>query len=140
MIAKYLWETGSVIIATMGLLHLRATFFSHKLFPRNEKLIEEMKTSSLVLTKRSTMWKAWIGFNATHSSGAIFIGVVNFYMAAAYFDILQADYFLSSFTVFTIGFYSWVARKYWFKPVLAGIVIAWVSFFVSYVSMILNQN
>jgi hypothetical protein len=44
-------------------------------------MVEEMKTSFPILTKKTTMWKAWTGFNASHSSGAMFIGIINFYLA-----------------------------------------------------------
>ena len=124
----------------MGLLHLRGTFFGNKLFPKNEKLIEEMKISPLILTKKLTLWKSWIGFNGTHSSGAIFIGVVNLYLAINYFDVLQSDHFFSLFTILTIGFYVWVAKKYWFKAVLTGILTAWICFFVSCVLMMINSQ
>lgn len=140
MIVKYLWETGSVIIATMGLLHLRATFFGNRLYPRNKKLVDEMNESPLILTNKSTMWKAWVGFNASHSSGAIFIGIMNYYLAFRHADLLQSDYFFALFTVSTIGFYVWVAKKYWFDIVLAGISIAWICFMVAFVLMVVNPR
>ena len=136
MIAKYLWETGSLLIAAMGLLHLRITLAGKKMHPRNEKLIDEMNISPLILSSKLTMWKSWIGFNATHSSGTIFIGVVNYYIALSYFDILQTDYFLSLFTILTLGFYVWVARKYWFNVVLIGVSIAWLCFFVAFILIV----
>ena len=129
-----------MIIAIMGLLHLRATFFSHKLFPRNENLVDEMSRSSLVLTNKSTMWKAWIGFNASHSSGIIFIGVVNYYLALRHFDLLQTDYFFAMFIILTIGFYMWVAKKYWFNVVLTGISIACACFVIAFLLIVINQH
>ena len=139
MVEKYLWEIGSVVIALMGSLHLRITFFSDKLFPRNKKLVDEMNVSPLILTTKSTMWKSWIGFNATHSSGVLFIGLINFYSAVNYFEMLRSDKFIAAFTILTIGFYAWVAKKYWFKTVLAGILIAWICFISSYVLMLIKH-
>ena len=123
----------------MGSLHLRITFFSDKLFPRNKKLVNEMNGSPLILTKELTMWKSWIGFNATHSSGAIFIGVTNFYLAVNYFDLLRSDKFIAVFTILTIGFYAWVAKTYWFKIVLAGVLTAWVCFISSYILVLIKH-
>ena len=54
-------------------------FFYNKFDSRNEDLNASMNEHSLVLTKETTMWKAWIGFNASHSSGAIFIGIMNIF-------------------------------------------------------------
>ena len=77
MITKYLWELGSLIILLLGSIHLFYTFFSNKFSSKNEGLIAEMKISYPILTKETTMWRGWIGFNASHSSGAIFIGIIN---------------------------------------------------------------
>jgi len=139
MIAKYLWGLGSIIIAVFGSIHLYYTFFTNKFSSRNEKVIEEMKTSFLILTKETTFWKAWIGFNASHSSGVIFIGIINFYLAAQYFTVLQSAHFFFIFNILTMGFYAWLARKYWFKIPLAGILIALVCFIVSYILTMLNR-
>lgn len=139
MTEKYLWEIGSVIIAVLGSLHLRATFFSDKLFPRNKKLVDEMNVSPLILTQKLTVWKSWIGFNATHSSGAIFIGITNLYLAVNYFEMLRSDRFIALFTILTIGFYAWIARRYWFNIVLTGILTAWLCLAVSYI-LILIKN
>ncbi len=132
MTARYLWEAGSAIIAIMGVLHLRGTFFRNALHPRSEKLEAEMKTAPLVLTDKLMMWKSWIGFNATHSSGAIFTGVLNFYLAYRYFHVLQADIFFPLLTILMTGFYVWVAGKYWFKTVLLLLSVALLLFMVSF--------
>lgn len=133
MIAKYLWETGSIIIAMLGGLHLYYTFFTNKFSSRNEKVVEEMRTSFPNLTKKTTMWKSWIGFNGSHSSGAIFIGIINFYLASQYFTVLQSDHFFFLFNILTIAFYVFLAKKYWFNIPLTGIVMVLVCFTISYI-------
>lgn len=139
MIAKYLWETGSIIIAIFGSIHLYYTFFTNKFSSTNEKVVEEMKTSFPILTKETTMWKAWIGFNASHSSGIIFIGIFNFYIAVQYFTVLQSDHFFFLFNILTISFYIWLAKKYWFKRPLIGVLITLICYIVSYVSTMINR-
>ncbi|MBO9728110.1 MAG: hypothetical protein J7623_05675 [Chitinophaga sp.] len=133
MMAQYLWTTGSGIIALMGLLHLRITLGTNKLFPRNEKLITDMESTSLQMTPRLTMWKSWIGFNATHGSGAAFIGITNFYLALNHFAFLKSSQFLLLLTLLAVGFYAWVAWKYWFKVVTILLLIAWACFIGAYV-------
>ncbi|NLR82781.1 LIC_13387 family protein [Chitinophaga eiseniae] len=137
MIAQYLWETGSAIIGLMGLSHLRATLWTNKLFPRNEKLIEEMRDSSLLISEKLMMWKSWIGFNATHSSGTAFIGIGNFYLALNCFVFLRSSQFLLLLTILTVGFYVWVAWKYWLSVVLIMLSVAWVCFIVAYILMLI---
>ncbi|HVI45839.1 MAG TPA: hypothetical protein VM802_13275 [Chitinophaga sp.] len=138
MPAKYLWETGAVIISLMGLLHLRATLFTNKLYPRKEQLIKDMEETPLVMTEQLTMWKSWIGFNATHSSGALFIGIVNYYLALKHFDFLNNSHFLLLFTIATVTFYVWVAARFWFKVVLGLLTIACLCFITSYILLQIN--
>ncbi len=132
MLAKYLWETGSVIITVMGSLHMYYTFFTDKFSSKNPKVVEEMKASFPILTKEMTIWKAWISFNATHSSGAMFIGIINFYLALNHFEVLRSDHFFFLFGIITLGFYVWLAKKYWFRTVFMGAVTAFACFVVSY--------
>jgi len=139
MIAKYLWELGSLIMLVLGSIHLYYTFFTNKFSSRSENAISEMKTSHPILTRETTMWKCWIGFNASHSSGAIFIGIINFYLAIQYFTVLQSDNFFFLFNILTIGFYAWLAKKYWFKIPFAGLLMTLICFFVSYILTMINK-
>ena len=40
-----------------------------------------MQEMSLVITRETTMWKAWVGFNAGDSYGAILFGAVYGYLS-----------------------------------------------------------
>ena len=132
MAAKYIWELGSLILIVLGSIHLFYTFFSNKFSSKNETVVSEMQNSNPILTKQTTMWKAWIGFNASHSSGAMFIGILNFYLAFEYFTIFHSDHFFFVFNILTIGFYLWLARKYWFKIPFVGILITLICYLSSY--------
>lgn len=138
IIAKYLWVTGSITITVFAGLHLYLTFFTNKFSSKNEKLMEEMKSSSPVLTNELNMWKSWIGFNASHSSGGIFIGIINFYLAISYFPLMQSDHFFFIFNILTIGFYVWVAKTYWFKTPLMGLLVTLACFLISYILILIN--
>jgi hypothetical protein len=133
MTAKYIWESGSIILVILGSIHLYYTFFTNKFSSKNLKLVEEMKSSFPILTNKTTMWKAWIGFNASHSSGAIFIGLINFYLAAKYFPVFHLDHVFFLFNILTIGFYLGVAKKYWFGIPFIGILIVLTCFILSYI-------
>ncbi len=126
-------------MAFLGAIHLFYTFFSNKFSPRNEKLENEMKETSPVLTKHTSMWDAWIGFNGSHSSGAIFIGLTNMYLAVKYFSLLQTDDAFFVFNILTITFYVWLAKKYWFKIPLTGITLALICLILSYALIIMNR-
>jgi len=127
MIEKYLWIAGSLPFIILGTMHLLYTFFTNKFSSRNKTLEEEMKTNFPVLTKKTTMWKAWIGFNASHSSGVIYIGVINFILAVQYFSIVQTPVFLL-LNLITVLFYLWLGKKYWFNVPFTGVLISSICF------------
>lgn len=136
--AKYLWYVGSSIFATLGIIHLYYTFFSNKFSSRNEKALEEMKTSHPLISKETTLWKAWIGFNASHSSGAIFIGVMNIYVVSNFYATVENHMFFFLFNIATAGFYLWLARKYWFKVPFFGILLTLICFLTSFALALFN--
>jgi len=67
---------SAAILMFLGLAHLLFTFYGPKLQPRDRDLIARMQETNLVLTSEASMWKAWIGFNASHSLGVILFGAV----------------------------------------------------------------
>lgn len=137
MTAIYLWEFGSLILVILGTLHLLYTFFSNKFSSKNENLISEMKNSHIILTKKVTMWRGWIGFNASHSSGIMFIGIINFYVALEYFTVFESDHLYFIFNILTIGFYVWLAKKYWFKIPFTGILTTLICYTLSYIIILI---
>ena len=76
-----LLTSGSLTIGVLGLVHLMYTFRTNKFEPRDEKLGLDLREVSPVLTSETTMWKAWIGFNASHSLGAMLFAAVFGYLA-----------------------------------------------------------
>jgi len=124
MVAKILWLSGSVIFLVLGTAHLYYTFFTTKFNARNKMVINEMKNTSPVLTGETTMWNAWIGFNASHSAGAIFFGLINILLAAQYFPVMQNSVLVILLNITTVLFYCWLAKKYWFHVPFTGILLA----------------
>ena len=102
--------------------------------------MDEMESSHLILTKETTIWKAWIGYNASHSIGVIFIGVINFYLAYHFFSILQNGLFFFVLNIITVAIYLWLAKKYWFKIPFIGILITLSSYITSFIIVLINQN
>lgn len=77
-----------------GTLHLHATFFSPDFKPQDPELEARMKEVSPNFTSQTTMWKAWIGFNAILSLGLMLFGLLYGYLAIFQFDLLQQSLFL----------------------------------------------
>jgi hypothetical protein len=124
MLVKLLWMAGAAIFLILGTIHLLYTFFTGKFDARNKEVMTGMKNSSPVLTKETTMWKAWVGFNASHSAGAIFFGLINILLAFQYFPLIHDSVSLHLLNIITSVFYLWLGKKYWFKIPFTGILIS----------------
>ena len=59
---------------------------------------------SPVITRETTMWKAWVGFNASHSFGAILFGTAYGYLSIAHEGFLfESQFLLSLGLLFLLG-------------------------------------
>ena len=66
MAARILMVLSASIVFTLGVVHLVYTFWGPKLLPRDPALQISMSQISPVITKETTMWRCWVGFNASH--------------------------------------------------------------------------
>jgi hypothetical protein len=124
MAAQILWITASSVYIILATLHLLYTFFTDKFLAKDRNTVEMMKQTHPLLTNKTTMWKAWMGFNGSHSAGGIFLGCINILLAGMYYPFLSNAWPLIVLTVITSLFYLFLAIKYWFKIPLTGIAIA----------------
>jgi hypothetical protein len=123
-IASSLIVASAAVMLLLGLIHILYTFRGRKLHPRDSDLYTRMNEVSLVLTRKTTMWKAWIGFNASHSYGAIFFGLVYGYLALAHSEFLfQSTYLLLLGLLLLVG-YAVLGKLYWFSAPLLGILLS----------------
>src|SRR5437868_1564403 len=75
MIARILMTASAGVILALGMIHLVYTFHGPKLAPRDPSVQEKMQQGSLVLSGEINVWKAWVGFNASHSFGLVLFGL-----------------------------------------------------------------
>ena len=114
-IAPWLVTASAAIILMLGLIHLLYTFRGSKLQPRDSALQARMQEVSPVLTRETTMWNAWIGFNASHSYGAILFGLVYGYLALAHGALLFQSPFLLLTGLGLLTGYVFLGKRYWFS-------------------------
>lgn len=131
MTAKILWITGSAIYIILAGLHLLYTFFTNKFLAKDRNTVESMKNTHPLLTNKTSMWNAWVGFNGSHSAGGVFLGLINLLLAGLYFPFLVAAMPLIILTTVTSLFYLFLAIKYWFKIPLIGIAVATVCYIIA---------
>jgi len=125
-LASSLVAASAAIILLLGLVHLLYTFHGTKLHPRDPQLMAELKKVSPVITRQTTMWKAWVGFNASHSFGAVLFGAVYGYLALAHGTLLFRSTFLLGRGPLLLVGYVFLGKLYWFSVPFRGIVLATV--------------
>lgn len=133
MMVKTLLTLGSAIIGLLGTVHLFYTLQTNKFEPRDDALGARLREVSPVLTAETTMWKAWVGFNASHSLGAILFAAVFGYLAWFELWFLLSSPFLMAVSVLTLAAYLLMARLYWFSAPFRGIALALILFLAGYV-------
>src|SRR5215467_12919287 len=85
---------SATVILLLGLVHLLYTFRGTKLQPRDPDLTAKMKAISPVISTETTMWRAWVGFNASHSFCLLLFGGVYGYLAVRHSAFLFHSWFL----------------------------------------------
>ncbi len=124
---------SATIIALLGTAHLVFTFRGPNLFPRDRDLRSAMEKVHPVISTQTTMWRTWIGFNASHSMGAIMFGYFYGYLALAHPGVLFNSMPLLVFGLVTLLAYLVLAKVYWFISPLLGISISLVCYVLSMV-------
>ena len=130
-LAPSLIAGSAAIIMLLGLIHLLYTFHGPKLLPRDRDLQTRMQDVSPVITRETTMWKAWVGFNASHSGGAILFGAVYGYLALAHGAFLFQSTFLLSLGLLMLCGYAFLGKRYWFSVPFRGILLAAVFYVIA---------
>lgn len=131
--ARALMILSAGILFSLGALHLVYTFWGPKLTPRDPALRISMSQSSPVISRQMTMWQAWVGFNVSHSMGAMLFGLVFGFLAAQHGDLLFHSPFLLSVGLATLVGLVVVCKVYWFDAPLIGASIALVCYLASIV-------
>ena len=122
---------GAGIFGALGTLHLLYTFFTPKFDPRDAAVAEAMKGTSPRITRATTMWKCWIGFNASHSLGAMAFAAVYLILAVRHPQLLSDSPAFLVLALVNALAYLVLACKYWFRIPLTGIAIATACFAIA---------
>ncbi len=122
---------GASIFGILGVAHLIYTFFTNKFDAFDPSVTDAMKGTTPVLTKETTIWKAWIGFNASHSLGAMLVAAFYIPLAIWHFNVIQEAVWFSLLPVMIGISYLFLAKKYWFKIPFIGVSISTVCFIVA---------
>jgi hypothetical protein len=129
--AKILMVLSASILLTLGVVHLVYTFWGPKLTPRDPALQIRVSQIAPVITNETTMWRCWVGFNASHSMGLILFGLIFGFLALAHDQLLFRSPFLLVVGMAMLGGFVVLSKFYFFSAPLASISISLVCYIAS---------
>jgi hypothetical protein len=121
---SWLVAASAATLLALGLMHLVFTFHGRRFHPRDAAVQTAMQQTTPLITRDTTMWKAWIGFNASHSYGAMLFGLVWGYLALWQPGVLAQSLFLQLLGLALLAAYVHLGWRYWFNIPFRGIVLA----------------
>lgn len=119
------------ILLMLGVFHFVYTFWGANLTPRDPALEISMSQVSPVITNQTTMWRCWVGFNASHSMGLILFGLLFGFLAAAHSELLFHSPFLLVVGLVMLGGLVVLSKVYFFSAPFAGMSVSLACFVAS---------
>lgn len=126
--AQLLIVASAAIIFVLGSAHLVYTYVGGKLRPRSPQLLETMRAEHPGISRQTTMWRAWVGFNASHSLGALLFGAIYGYLAVAQPNLLFGSLTLAGIGLVMLSALLALAIAYWFHIPRNGIALALICY------------
>src|ERR1017187_6235303 len=90
-----------------------------------------MSQSSPMVTNETTMWRCWVGFNASHSMGLMLFGLVFGFLALAHDQLLFQSPFLLVVGLAMLGGFVVLCKVYFFSAPLTGVCISLACYIAS---------
>jgi hypothetical protein len=127
---------GAVPFLLLGALHAwhtpNRTTERKGLSPRDQGVAEAMSRTTPRLTDRTDLWRAWVGFNYSHSLGAVLFGlfvVLTGRSAESY--ALNGSIALPLAVVVSLCYLA-IGLKYWFRTPNIGIAVSTGAFIIAW--------
>ena len=135
-LSRYLFLAGAVPFLVVGAAHAAATPLvvtdRKGLSPTDAGLADAMARSRVRLTKRTNMWLAWVGFNLSHSLGAVAFGAFVLVIGMNRVSFAQQATVAVPLSLLVSAAYLCLAVKYWFRIPIVGCVLSVGCFLTSW--------
>ena len=128
MMIGALLSIGGAIYGLLGALHAVYTLLDirdpRRIVPDDPLVITAMQTSKIRLTRgESTVWQGWVGFNLSHSLGALMLSAACFIVAASLRRFAFSPWVLLALAAVS-AVYLLLAKQYWFRIPVLGTAVA----------------
>jgi hypothetical protein len=127
--AQFLEIMGATIFLILGVFHgvmtLQDLINPRTFTPPDQSLRQAMQESSIAIDPQTNLWKAWLGFNLSHSLGLVVFGGALVVIGVFYFSIFSDSYWIQSCALCIAMAYLVLSLKFWFsKPaIVSGVAL-----------------
>ena len=119
---------GSSVYVALGLGHVVLTLLdlrSPRYFtPTDDEIRQSMQGVSIRLNRHVDLWKAWLGFNLSHSLGLVLFGAVVLTFAVKAQDAYFSSIAMQATTLVISLIYVMLSFKFWFWAPAIGCITA----------------
>ncbi len=133
--AQVLLFTGALVFFALGVAHgaltLRDVSSPRALTPTDNNVRLAMQGSQLVFDRRLNLWRAWLGFNLSHSLGLVLFGGGLIAVACLHFPFYAQSPILQLTAVATAAAYLILSMRFWFVGPVIGSGFGLVCFLAS---------
>lgn len=134
-LSRYVFLLGALPFIVLGIAHALATPLtpeaSKGLSPRDLAYRRSMTEQTVLLTRRTNLWLAWVGFNLSHSLGVELFGVVVLLVGRSPAAFAANAPTFVPLAIVVSGLYLAIGLRYWFHTPIIGIIISSVCFVLS---------
>jgi hypothetical protein len=134
-LSRYLFLLGALPFVVLGIAHALATPLtpeeSKGLSPRDLAFRQGMAGQTVLLTRRTNLWLTWVGFNLSHSLGAVLFGVVVLLIGRSPASFAANWPAFVSLAIMVSGAYLAIGLRYWFRTPIVGIIVSSICFLSS---------
>jgi len=131
-LSRYLFLLGGLPFLFLGIAHALATPLtpeeSKGLSPQDPEYRLGMVAQTVLLTRRTNLWLTWVGFNLSHSLGAVLFGVVVLLVGRSHASFAANWTAFVPFAIAVSAAYLAIGLRYWFRTPIVGILISCVCF------------
>ena len=142
-LSRVLFIAGACPFILLGAAHALATPFRvderKGLSPYDPGLAEQMARATVRLTRRTDMWRAWVGFNLSHSLGAVAFGLLVVLAGRSEASFAAEGSVFAPVALLVSSVYLALAVKYWFRTPIMGCALSAALFLASLVLLLVGK-
>jgi hypothetical protein len=139
-LGRYLFLAGALPFVVLGLAHARATPLATTdrkgLSPADQALAEAMTRGRVLLTGRTDLWRCWVGFNLSHSLGAVAFGAFVLAVGRSAESYAAQAAVCGPLAILVSGAFLAIGVRCWFRTPIVGCAIAFACFALSWVARV----